>query len=175
MNIYAEGSYDMRKFDYSFLDNGLLPSNLVNLTSGIASLKTMAGVHKDEYVKIFTELEAIAKVRSIKSSNAIEGIVISDERIAAIVNQSSALLNHNEAEIAGYRDALNTIHINYKNIEFCESDILHLHEMLMSIAEYEYGGQYKTSDNVILETDSEGNKHVRFRPTPPNETKQWNS
>ena len=78
----------MRKFDYSFLNNGLLPANLVNLTSNIAELKTMAGIRKQEYTRIFTELEAVAKVQSIKSSNAIEGIVTSDERIAAIVNQN---------------------------------------------------------------------------------------
>ena len=91
----------MRKFDYLFLDNGLLPAKLINLTSSIASLKTMAGVRKEEYAKIFTELEAVAKIQSVKSSNAIEGIVTSDERIAAIVNQDSAPLNHTEGEIAG--------------------------------------------------------------------------
>ena len=96
----------MRKFDYSFLNNGLLPAKLVNLTSSIYSLKTMAGTRKDEYKKIFTELESIAKVQSVKSSNAIEGIITSDERIKEIVNQSSAPLNHDETEIAGYRDAL---------------------------------------------------------------------
>lgn len=37
---------DMRKFDYSFLHDGLLPANLVNLTSNISALKTMAGVRK---------------------------------------------------------------------------------------------------------------------------------
>ena len=137
----------MRKFDYSFLNNGMLPANLVNLTSSITELKTMAGVRKEEYTQIFTELEAVAKVQSIKSSNAIEGIVTSDERIAAIVNQNSAPLNHNEAEIAGYRDALNEIHLGY-----------------------EYGGQYKTDDNVILEIDADGNRRVRFRPTPASET-----
>ena len=126
----------MRKFDYSFLNNGLLPANLVNLTSNIAALKTMAGVRKGEYTQIFTELEAVAKVQSIKSSNALEGIVTSDERIAAIVNQNSAPLNHNE----------------------------------MSFAGYEYGGQYKTDDNVILEIDTDGNRRVRFRPTPASET-----
>lgn len=162
----------MRKFDYSFLNNGLLPANLINLTSNIASLKTMAGVRKEGYIQIFTELESIAKVQSIKSSNAIEGIITSDERIAAIVNQNSAPLNHNEAEIAGYRDALNAIHIGYENIDFRETDILRLHEMLMSMAGYEFGGQYKTDDNVILEVDAYGNRHVRFRPTPANETKQ---
>lgn len=162
----------MRKFDYSFLNNGLLPANLINLTSNIASLKTMAGVRKEGYIQIFTELESIAKVQSIKSSNAIEGIITSDERIAAIVNQNSAPLNHNEAEIAGYRDALNAIHIGYENIDFRETDILRLHEMLMSMAGYEFGGQYKTDDNVILEVDAYGNRHVRFRPTPANETEQ---
>ena len=160
----------MRKFDYSFLNNGLLPANLVNLTSNIAALKTMAGVRKDEYTQIFTELEAVAKVQSIKSSNAIEGIVTSDERIAAIVNQNSAPLNHNEAEIAGYRDALNAIHLGYEHIDFRQSDILRLHEMMMSFSGYEYGGQYKTDDNVILEIDADGNRRVRFRPTPASET-----
>lgn len=167
-----KGRRDMRKFDYSFLNNGLLPANLVNLTSNIASLKTMAGVRKEEHQAVFTELEAVAKIQSIKSSNAIEGIVTSDKRIAAIVNQNSAPLNHNEAEIAGYRDALNAIHLGYDTIDFREADILLLHEMMMSIAGYEYGGQYKTDDNVILEVDADGNRRVRFRPTPAAETKQ---
>ncbi len=119
----------MRKFDYSFLNNGLLPAGLVNLTASIASLKTMAGVRKDDYANVFTELEAIAKIQSIKSSNAIEGIVTTDDRIAAIASGSSAPLNHNEAEIAGYRDALNEIHLGYEHIDFRERDILRLHEI----------------------------------------------
>ena len=165
-----KGRYYMRKFDYSFLNNGLLPANLVSLTSGIVELKTMAGMRKDDYTQIFTELEAVAKIQSIKSSNAIEGIVTSDERIAEIVNQNSAPLNHNEAEIAGYRDALNEIHLDYKNIDFRQSDILLLHKMMMNYAGYEYGGQYKTDDNVILEIDANGNRQVRFRPIPASET-----
>ena len=160
----------MRKFDYSFLNNGLLPASLINLTSNISALKTMAWIRKEEYAQVFTELEVVAKVQSIKSSNAIEGIVTSDERIAAIVNQNSAPLNHNEAEIAGYRDALNEIHLGFEYMDFRERDILRLHEMMMSLAGYEYGGQYKTDDNVILEVDAEGNRRVRFRPISAEET-----
>lgn len=160
----------MRKFDYSFLNNGLLPANLVNLTTNIAELKTLACLRKEEYTQIFTELESIAKVQSIKSSNAIEGIITSDERIAEIVNQKSAPLNHNEAEIAGYRDALNEIHLGYEHIDFRERDILRLHEIMMSFAGYKYGGKYKTDDNVILEIDSNGNRRVRFRPISAEET-----
>ncbi len=160
----------MRKFDYSFLNNGMLPTSLVSLVSGITELKTIANMRKGDYTQIFTKLEAVAKIQSIKSSNAIEGIVTSDERIVEIVNQNSAPLNHNEAEIAGYRDALNNIHLEYQNIDFRQNDILRLHKMMMNYAGYEYGGKYKTDDNVILEIDGNGNRRVRFRPIPASET-----
>ncbi len=159
----------MRKFDYSFLDNGLLPVKLINLTASIASLRTMAGVRKEENEKIFTELEAVARVQSVKSSNAIEGIVTSDARIAAIVNRESAPQNHTEGEIAGYRDALNAVHLHHDTLDFRRSDILRLHGMMMQLAGYEYGGQYKTSDNYIIEQDKDGNRSIRFKPTEASE------
>ena len=160
----------MRKFDYSFLDNGLLPANLINLTGLIYSLKTGAEIRKDEYEKIFTELEKIAKVQSVKSSNEIEGIVTSDERIKQIVNQSSEPLNHNELEIAGYRDALNEIHLNYEHIDFSEEIILKLHEIMMSYTGNENSGKYKTDNNLIIEQDEDGNRKVRFKPISAKET-----
>ncbi len=159
----------MRKFDYSFLDNGMLPANLINLTGVIYSLKTGAEIRRDEYERIFTELEKIAKVQSVKSSNAIEGIVTSDERIKEIVNQSSKPLNHNELEIAGYRDALNQIHLNFENIEFNENTILRLHEIMMSYSAYEYAGKYKMDDNLIIE-DKEGNRKIIYKPVSAKET-----
>ena len=162
----------MHRFDYSFLNNGLLPAQFVNLTANIASLKTMAGVRMMKHMQVFTELEAVARVQSIKSSNAIEGIVTSDDRIAAIVNQNSAPLNHKEAEIAGYRDALAQIHKGHVYIDLRERDILSLHEMMMSLSGDDLAGRYKTDDNVILELDAQGNRRVRFRPTPAAETHQ---
>ena len=160
----------MRKFDYSFLDNGILPANLINLIGVIYSLKTGAEIRRDEYERIFTELEKIAKVQSVKSSNAIEGIVTSDERIKEIVNQSSKPLNHNELEIAGYRDALNQIHLNFENIEFNENTILRLHEIMMSYSAYEYAEKYKMDDNLIIEEDKEGNRKIRYKPVSAKET-----
>ena len=160
----------MRKFDYSFLDNGVLTTNLVNLTSVIYSLKTASNIRKEEFKKIFTELEKIAKVQSVKSSNAIEGIITSDKRINEIVNQSSKPLNHNEAEIAGYRDALNKIHLEYNNLDFTEETILNLHEIMMNYTAYEYAGKYKINNNYIIEEDEEGNRKVLFTPTSAKET-----
>lgn len=160
----------MHKFDYSFLDNGLLPASLVNVTASIATLKTMEEFRKEANLAIFTELESIAIIQSVKSSNAIEGIITSDERIAQIVNQNSAPLNHSEAEIAGYRDALNLIHNGYTTIPFSQDSILSLHRTMLTVAGYGFGGTYKADDNVILEIAPDGSRKVRFTPVTAADT-----
>ena len=160
----------MRKFDYSFLKNSLLPTNLLGITNSIAELKALDKIRKRDFQNIFTKLEIIAKVQSVKGSNAIENIVTTDKRIEEIVNQSAAPLNHNEQEIAGYRDALNAIHSNFKNISLDEQNVLNLHAVLLSFTETG-GGNYKTSDNVILEIDRDHNRKIRFIPTKASETK----
>ena len=159
----------MKRFDYSFLESGMLPAGLVNVVSAIAELREREKQLKENYPDVFTRLESIARVQSVKGSNAIEGIVTSEQRINEIVNQNSAPLNHNEAEIAGYRDALSLIHANFTGLDIRERDILRLHEVMLSYAPVN-GGAYKQNDNVIMEMDAAGSRRVRFAPTPANET-----
>jgi len=159
----------MRFFDYSFLEHGMLPAGLVNVVSAIAELRERENKRKDSFGEVFERLESIAKVQSVKGSNEIEGIVTSEQRINEIVNQNSAPLNHNEAEIAGYRDALALIHEDYTRLDIREGDILRLHEIMLSYAPVS-GGQYKAADNVIMELDASGARRIRFSPTPAKET-----
>jgi Fic family protein len=159
----------MRKFDYSFLKNALLPTGLLGITNTISELRALDNVRKRDFGVIFTKLENIAKVQSVKSSNAIENIITTDKRIDEIVNQSAAPLNHNEQEIAGYRDALNAVHNGFETISLDGQVIMSLHSMLLSFTETG-GGSYKTADNVILEIDGGGNRKVRFVPTKAIET-----
>ena len=159
----------MKNFNYSFLESGMLPSGLVNVVEAIAALREREKQRREQYPDVFTRLESIARVQSVKGSNEIEGIVTSEERINEIVNQNSAPLNHNEAEIAGYRDALSLIHENYTALDIRERDILRLHEIMLSYAPVS-GGAYKQNDNVIMEVDSSGARRIRFSPTPADET-----
>lgn len=165
-----KGDAAMHRFDYSFLDNGMLPSGLLNITTGIYSLRALSWSRKDKFSDVFTELATIAKVQSVKSSNEIEGIVTTDERINEIVNGSSAPLNHNEQEIAGYRDALAEIHTGYTDMDFRQTDILRLHAIMMNFAGYSYAGKYKEFDNNIIEEDKNGRRRVRFHPTSAKDT-----
>ncbi|KAB0578399.1 Fic family protein [Fusobacterium naviforme] len=160
----------MHRFDYSFLNNGLLPAALVSVTADIYSMRTMAWDRKEQFIEIYTELEEIAKVQSVKSSNEIEGIVTTDERINAIVRGNSAPLNHNEQEIAGYRDALAAVHTGYASMDLSESVIQRLHAIMLNFAGYEFAGQYKAFDNDIIEEDSSGRRRIRFHPTSAADT-----
>lgn len=126
-----------------FLDEGLLPAEIVNLTATITAFNAISDTRKESNKSIYTELEKIARVQSVKGSNAIEGIVTTDARIKQIVDGDSAPLNHDEREIAGYRDALDEIHSKHDQMSFSENMILHIHETMTNLAGYELSGKYK--------------------------------
>lgn len=160
----------MHIFDYSFLKDDLLPAQLVPYAANISTLKVMTSMRRNENAAAFRQLESIARIESVKASNAIEGIITTDNRIRAIVDGGSAPLNHTEAEIAGYRDALNEIHVNFSAHDFRESDIRGLHAQMMRLAEPGANGAYKTDDNVIAERMPDGRRVVRFQPTSAADT-----
>lgn len=161
----------MHIFDYSFLDNGLLPTGIVNLTSTISALKALADERKNKNQIVYTQLESIARIQSVKNSNAIEGIVTTDARIKEIVEGNSAPLNHSEMEIAGYRDMLDEIHREHSILAVNEDTIRYMHKVMFNIANYSYAGQYKIEDNLIMTIDSAGKRSVRFKSVTATDTK----
>ena len=82
----------MKLFNYSFLESGMLPAGLVNVVEAIAGLRERENQRKGTYPEVFTRLESIARVQSVKGSNAIEGIITSEQRINEIVNQNTFVL-----------------------------------------------------------------------------------
>lgn len=159
----------MHIFNYDFLQDALLPASLVNLATNIATLRTMADVRKHDNANIFHSLEHIAKIDSIKASNAIEGIVTTDSRLNQIANGSSPQ-NHTEAEIAGYRDVLNEIHENWQLHDFREHDIQQFHRQMLSHVNPMADGAYKRDDNVIAEKMPDGRNIARFIPVSAADT-----
>ena len=162
----------MRRFDYSFLRNIKVPVNFMTFTNAIYTLKNLEEEKKNIYPDIFTALQKIAIVQSVKGSNEIEGIVTTDKRIEEIVNQSSAPLNHNEQEITGYKNALNLIHSDSDKMSLNEDLILNLHKILLEKIEVSYGGSYKTEDNIIRESYKDGTSFVRWVPVSSQDTPQ---
>ena len=160
----------MHLFTYEFLQDILLPAEIVTLASNITALRILSQERQSVHEEIFRSLADQARIASIKSSNALEGLVTTDQRLHELVQGNSAPLNHTEAEIAGYRDVLNEIHTNWALHDFAETDIHLFHGQLMRLANPQARGDYKTEDNVIAERLPDGRRVVRFAPTPAKET-----
>ena len=160
----------MRTFDLFKESESLMNNNIVNLLTNIHEFKGKQELYIEAEPDILSSLLSVAKVQSISSSNKIEGIYTTDQRVNEIVNNNVKPLNRNEEEIAGYRDVLSTIHESYDYIDVSSNVILQLHRDLYKYSGISYGGKYKNSQNYIEETLEDGTKKIRFTPLSAVET-----
>lgn len=160
----------MRTFDYSKNWKKLLTPEIVTLLTQIHEFKGEQSLFIEAKADTLTQLVELAKIQSTEASNKIEGIYTSDARLKALVKDKTTPKTRNEREIAGYRDVLNTIHESHDYISIRPNMILQLHRDLYKFEGYNFGGKYKTVDNIIEEEDIQGNKFVRFQPIPAWET-----
>ena len=158
----------MRKFDYSFLETSI-PANIASLSAIVADLRAKGEFRKLQYADSYEKLRQKAIVESVKGSNAIEGIVTTDDRIRDIVN-GAIPVTHDEKEISGYKEALNLIHTNYDHMDLTEDTIKALHRMMESEVNPAEAGQYKSHDNMIMEYLPDGTRHIRFKPVEAKKT-----
>lgn len=161
----------MRNFNLMEEYNSVISNNnIINLISKIHEYKGKQSYWLDAKKDSLNTLLQVAKIQSTSSSNNIEGIYTTNNRIQELVNQKLEPQNRNEEEIAGYRDVLSLIHENYKYIDINKNTILQLHRDLYKYTGYNYGGSFKNSQNYIEEENVNGEKIIRFVPLSPNET-----
>lgn len=160
----------MRNYDLQNKWQKLLTPDIVALLTQIHEFKGEQNLFIEAHSDTLAQLVEIAKIQSTEASNKIEGIYTSEERLKKIVLDKTTPRTRNEQEIAGYRDVLATIHESYEYIPLRPAMILQLHRDLYKFSGMSIGGSYKNTDNVIAETDAQGNRFIRFQPVPAWET-----
>ena len=160
----------MRVFDFKKEYQKLLTPEVVALLSQIHEHKGQQNLFIKAKKDVLPELLEIAKIQSTESSNRIEGIITTDDRLKKIVRDKTMPQNRSEREIAGYRDVLSIIHDSYDYIPARPGMILQLHRDLYKYSGSTIGGIFKNSDNIIAEELPDGTKRVRFQPVPAWET-----
>src|SRR5665647_3902752 len=160
----------LREFDYTTVPNELMNHELMNLVSAIHEYKGKQELFIEAKPDVLQAMLEIAKIQSTGASNRIEGIYTSDERLVALVKSKAEPRNRSEQEIAGYREVLSLIHDSYDYMVPRTNVILQLHRDLYQFNPASFGGNFKNSDNVIAEVDSNGQSRVRFQPSSAFET-----
>jgi len=159
-----------RKFDYSKLPPSLICGEIMTLLSAIHEYKGKQDLYVEARADILTRLVEVARIQSTGASNRIEGIYTSDERLRALMQEKTKPRNRDEEEIAGYRETLRLIHENYDHIPIRPNIILQFHRDLYQFNPSTPRGKFKSADNVIAETGSDGTERIRFRPLSALET-----
>ena len=154
----------MKNYEYKEKWKTLLTPDIVNLLTTIHEYKGEQNLFIEANADKLTELLEIAKIQSTKSSNKIEGISTTNDRIKQLVLDKTMPKTRDEKEIAGYRDVLNTIHESHDFIPINPNYILQLHGDLYRFTDRKFGGKYKNGNNQIIEIDGNGNENVRFQP-----------
>ena len=159
----------MHSFESDFLEKQPIPHSLLRTIRLLGEYRGKEALFKQQAPQMLESLRQIAIIQSTESSNRIEGILAPADRIKKLVEQRTTPRNRSEQEIAGYRDALATIHANHPNITFTDGVVLQLHRDLYQFVA-QPGGRWKMTDNEISETHADGTKVIRFRPIPAHQT-----
>lgn len=162
----------MRNFDYIKTPEKLLTPEIVQMIANIHEHKGKQELFLEANIDELKTLLEVAFIQSTGASNRIEGIFTSDKRLEELVNQKAEPRNRSEQEITGYREVLATIHESYEYITPKPNIILQLHRELYSYSQGANGGSYKNSDNIIAETNPEGQQKARFIPVPAFQTSE---
>jgi len=112
-----------------------------------------------------------ALIESAVSSNRIEGVTVTPDRVRnVLVAPRPVFRDRDEEEVRGYRDALKWIHEHHADIPVSEETIRQLHRMTRG--EIWDAGKYKEKDGDIIERYADGRERVRFKTVSAKETEQ---
>src|SRR5574344_1210955 len=154
----------MRSFDYIKAPEKLLTPEIVQMVASIHEHKGKQELFLEANIDELKTLLEVALIQSTGASNRIEGIYTSDKRLEELVKAKAEPRNRSEQEIAGYREVLATIHENYDYMSVRPNILLQLHRDLHAFRPSAIAGRWKSSDNLIEETDAEGVRRTRFKP-----------
>ncbi|ABQ25482.1 Fic family protein [Geotalea uraniireducens] len=122
-----------------------------------------------------TSLKRVATIESVGSSTRIEGARLSDLQVEALLAnlEMRPFRSRDEEEVAGYAEAMNTLHDSWEYIPFTENHIKQLHGITLkySTKDAAHRGEYKTLPNNVEAFDADGRSiGVIFETASPFDT-----
>lgn len=145
------------------------PPELVRIIRQIAQYNGKEELYFNQKPQILDVMRQAAVIHSTESSNRLEGITVSTDRLKQLVNDQTQPRSRPEQEVAGYRAVLDTIHQHHKDIPFNNGVIRQFHRDLFKYKS-EPGGSWKATENTINTKLPDGTQIVRFKPVSAYET-----
>lgn len=156
----------MRSFDDLSERVGRVPASIVLDLSAIERGAGREDLYRQQLPAALDALARRTRVESVRASSAIEDIVVDNTRLRRLV-RGELPRTRLEAEVAGYRDALDHVLGAGVDEPFTVPFVLRLHRLLFGKTD-EVGGRLKDEDNRVVDVTPEG-RVDRFKTVPARE------
>ena len=153
----------MKSFEHDYLLDTPISHQLLSSVRMLGEFRGRQTLYQEQSPEILETLKRASIIQSTESSNRIEGITAQPDLIEKLALDKTKPQDRSEQEIAGYRDVLNSIHVNYARMKFSPELLLNWHGSLSKYTK-EKGGIWKPKDNAIIEVRSDGRPVIRFKP-----------
>ena len=154
----------MNSLTATYLDALAFSGEQASVMRALGEYRGKQRLYERQRPELLEALLTVAKIESTDASNRLEGITAPEARLEALVRRHDAPRNRSEQEIAGYRDALELIHRSQTDMPVTVNVVRQLHQRIYSYLA-EHGGEWKPTDNEIVERDLDGNiTKIRFTP-----------
>jgi Fic family protein len=161
----------MKSFSPNFLGGLRFEQSDIAAVQALGAYRGKQDLFRQQTPDALEALRETARIESTESSNRIEGIEAPRLQLQKIVLFGAKPRNRSEQEIAGYRDALAMIHDSAAAMPLSPNLILQLHQTVFRYLVGD-GGEWKSTDNEIIERLKDGTRRLRFRPVPAVATPQ---
>lgn len=161
----------------SFLDIppvAAIPVEAAGMLARIDQARGREDLHRTQAPQVLERLAAHARFESITASNAIEDVLVDDDRALQLIRapEGTAYADRTEREFAGYRDASDYL-MGKEPEALSVSLVLHIHRVLVRHADDPTAGAFKTTDNIIGRRHGYGRVTKIFTPVAAGEPTGW--
>lgn len=147
-----------------------VPASVVRSLAAIERGAGRAQMFARQLPMLLEQLAHRARIESVRASSAIEQIIVPDARLRAVVDRGQNPRTRPEAELAGYRDALDDVLRSAEAASpLSTSYLLRLHRLLWAHTALT-GGRLKEADNRVVDRGPDGSRVDRFRTVPARDT-----
>ena len=160
----------MKSFNPTYLKDIKLPVSTAWLVGQCMEARGKQDLWLKTRADTLDALKDLAIIQSSESSNRIEGVTVSKDRLRPLLEGKTKPIDRPEEEVLGYRKALDWTHKHYQKVRIEPQVLLRLHSMAQGGGLSGDAGKWKTKDNEIIELYPDGNRRIRFVPTSAQET-----
>lgn len=151
-----------------------MPLEAATLLARIDNGRGREELHRAQAPQVLERLAASARYQSITASNALEDVVVPEQRALELIGApaGTSYADRTESEFAGYRDASD--YLMTKQAEALSLPLLlHLHRLLLRNTGDPLAGKLKTHDNFIGRKEPDGSTVRIVTPVSAGEQTTW--